>query len=152
MSEPLPTLNFGEIRTDRFKVVEMKDEAEVLNISRDDLERISLKRGLSAERPVLQLLFGLAMTVPGLLMLPAYYRWAFAGAEITIGPAVIFVFLIPVGIWFATNALRRRYFLYLELSSGSRKTEFPRGTAVDAIKEYLALVESDFGYEIHLEE
>ena len=142
-------------------ITEFQGEQPVLSIPRDQIHSISLRYGIKAERPILNVLIGGALIAVGV-----YIIWPFVWQMV--GPlffapgskpaprfpairfAVLCLMLIPVG-FFILQGLQRRYFLLITTQTGGkRKIVFDQALPYNEIRSFIENVRAEFGYDIVL--
>ncbi len=140
-------------------ITEFQGEQPVLSIPRDQIHSISLRYGIKAERPILNVLIGGALIAVGV-----YIIWPFVWEMV--GPlffapgsksapgyrairfAVLCLLVIPVG-FFILQGLQKRYFLLITTRSGARrKIVFDEDLPYNEIRSFIENVRAELGYDI----
>ena len=138
-------LQLGAVRIDRAGAAEVDGTRRLVSVPRDKIIRIEPAYGSGAERPVVVSIIGLMLlgvSIAPIVMLLNAIRFgvAYPGKILA-----ALAFAIPA-IWLLDLALRPRWFLRIETSSGHRKLLFPRGIAREAVEAFVARVRTEFGY------
>ena len=139
----------GNIRFTQDRVMELDRGHAVVRVSRGDIQRIALRWGFQAPRPLVQAVLGIGLLAVGCALLGLII------AElVTHGGRVVGRFLIGLvisgllGIWLAMEAFRRGYYLEVTTKRGREKLRFDRGLSRHEIEDLLATVRAELGYEV----
>ena len=149
MTEEPDALVIGSVRVTANDVSEMADGHAVVSVPRVDITHIELKRGIAAERPLLLFLFGLLLTLPGGYASRGLWSWLCFGGTLYVDVTLWLILLLPVGVWLACSAFRRRVFLHVHTLNDRRKILFRKNHSPAEILEYVKYVSDRFGYSIH---
>lgn len=139
-------LEYRGIRFTRVGVAETDDHGGLLGaVAREEIARLSLRRGPHGESPVMQATLGGLLLLIGLMPLAnirSLSELVAAGL-----PWMCIVGLVGLGIIFA--ALRPCVYINVESSRGVFRFIFHRPVSDFEIEQFVRLVEEVFGYEIH---
>jgi hypothetical protein len=111
---------------------ELDDGHTTVQIERSAIRGVTVCHGVSAERPLAALLFGAACVALGAVFARHLIAWALFGGT-AYGQEAFAVGLLPIGGWLIHVALRRRYFLKVDLGSGYRKLAFTSSATRDEV-------------------
>lgn len=148
--------------TDSF-ISEKEGNQTILSLSRNQIKSISLGRGLNAERPIIEIVIGIAF-----LVVSVYISWPFFWAiweSIFLHPgykdaplpsvakfSILGLLFVPIGLSFITKALRRRYFLLIETNKDKRKILFYDNLTYYEIRSFLENASKTYGYIIKMQD
>jgi len=130
-------------------ISEQDNNGTVVRIPREKIKGIEVKRGPGSERPLLQLVVGLAILMVGLLPLLHIYTWLVNGGPLS-RTIVLAVTLIPIGIWALHDVLAKKYYLFVVQHDDIRKVVFRGNVEVDQLAAFLRKGSNDFGYPINI--
>ncbi len=119
----------------------------VLTLLKSDVQRIILRRGMQAQHPVIQLIFGIVLLVTGLIPLPFMVFFPDVGViamKLGVGALV----LVILGGWLLFESLRRGYFLDVETKSGWKKLPLSKGHDIVEFESFLRAAKDTLGYPI----
>ena len=112
------------VRVEVDAIHELDSDAPVVSVALADIRSVTLRFGLSAERPIAGLVLGLAFIAVGLALSILVLR-DLVGAQILAGKAAAYIGTSPVtfllGVWLSRHSLRKEYFLDVQLENDSRK-------------------------------
>lgn len=128
MSDPL-TAEYRGIRFTADRIAILDGRTEVVTVPLGSIRSLTLKRGFTAERPLVEGLFGCACCVLGLIAVRAAVLWIFGSGYLS-KSLLLLALLLPLGAWLLRDALRQGFYLLAELDHGSRK--FPFAGTLDA--------------------
>jgi len=135
----------GTVRLGADGAAEMDGTRKLMSIPRADVIRIELLHGSASERPLLSLILGLillAISIAGPMML--------AGALLGRGRVEVkfvtsIAFIVPAA-WLLDLVIRRRWFLRVHTTKGSRKLIFKKGCDPVALEQFVMSAKERFGY------
>jgi len=116
----------------------------VVFVSKPDMQGIRLATGSGAERPVLQLGFGILLAAVGACGLIPLWSGNMTLFRYEIG----FVFFGLMGVWLLWETLRKHTFLLVSTRSEARKLFFKGAVDPKKLEEFLSTAETRFGYVI----
>ena len=124
-----PSAEYRGIRFTADRIAILDGGTEVVTVPLGYVRSLTLKRGFTAERPLVEGLFGVACCVLGLSAVRAAVLWIF-GSRYVSKSLLLLALLVPLGAWLLRDALRRGFYLAAALDRGSRK--FPFAGTLDA--------------------
>jgi hypothetical protein len=128
----------------RISVVEGK--TEVITVRKEDIKRITLDTGYQAERPIVQVVFG--VIILGIALYPLLrFLSAPTGSSTMTTRAFMLLCLIPLGVWAIQSALKQGYFLNVELENDRRKLGFKTKCKKADLREFVRQV-AILGYTV----
>lgn len=119
---------------------------ELLYVSKEEIRQIILRRGFQAERPLVQLIFGIILMLIGLYPLPHVFLWFFVGGT-AYDLEFLLLPLIPVGLWFAKDGLKKGLYFELIMDGDKRKIPFQKPPEKRILKDFIEQAEV-YGYSI----
>lgn len=121
-------------------------QSKLLHVLKQDIRHITLKHGFQSERPIVQVLFGLAIVGAGIYFV-LYFLLIARLERVIHDVGCLSPLLLPVGIWFVVDGLKKR--LYFEVSLNKDKRKFPLGKNPDKgeLRKFVKLA-SQLGYSI----
>lgn len=135
---------------ERISMVEGK--TEVITVRKEDIKRITLDKGYQAERPILQIVFGVIVLVitlyPMLKFLGVLMGLLRMNVTMTTTGFVILCF-VPLGAWMIQSGLKQGYYLSVELENDHRKLGFKTKCKKSELREFVRLM-ADLGYIVDI--
>lgn len=135
---------------ERISMVEGK--TEVITVRKEDIKRITLDKGYQAERPIVQIVFGVIVLAialyPILRLFGVLMGYVRTNITMTTSGFVILCF-IPLGAWMIQSALKQGYFLSVELENDHRKLGFKTKCKKADLREFGRLM-ADLGYIVDI--
>lgn len=131
-------------------LAELDEGHTAVQIERSAITGVALRYGMSAERPLAALLFGAACITLGAAFGRHLVLWALFGGKAFAQEAYA-VALIPIGAWLIHVAIRRRYFLRVDLRSGYRKLAFTGTATHEEVVAFTETVGRSLGLPVKLE-
>jgi hypothetical protein len=129
---------------------ELDDGQPAVQIERSMIRDVALCYGVSAERPLAALLLGAACLALGGAFARHLIAWfRFGGTAYDV--EALGLGLIPIGAWLIHVAIRRRYFLRVDLSSDRRKLAFNGRATRDEVVAFAETVGRSLGLPVKLE-
>ena len=129
---------------------ELDDGRPSVRLERSSIRGLALCYGTSAERPIAALLLGGACLVLGAVFVRHLIAWLRFG-----GTAYDFeafaLGLVPLGLWLVHVALRRRYFVRVDLDRGYRKLAFTGAATRDEVLAFARAAEQSIGLPVRIE-
>lgn len=115
-------------------------------VPKEKIRQIHLRQGFQAERPLVQLGFSIVLILIGLYPLPHLFLWLIVG-----GTAYDFEFLllllIPVGLWFVKDGLKKGLYFELIMDDDKRKIPFQKQPEKRILEMFIAQA-NVYGYSI----
>ena len=118
----------------------------ILSIPKKEILRITLKYGYQSERPLAQVLFGIALILVGLYFLLDFLL-QIAIHRTVYGTMLLSILLLPLGGWFSIDGLRQRYYFEVRLDHDTRKFPLDRQPDTNQLQEFIQRA-SKLGYVI----
>ena len=116
----LPSAEYQGIRFTADHLAIMDGRVEAVSVPLARVRSLTLQRGFTAERPLLEALLGLACLVLGVIAVRAAVLWMF-GSRYVSRSLILLALLLPLGGWLVRDALQRGFYLLAELDDGERK-------------------------------
>ena len=132
------------------RLAELDDGHTAVQIERSVITGVALSYGMSAERPLAALLFGAAWITLGAAFGRHLVSWALFGGKAYAQEAFA-IGLVPIGAWLIHVAVRRRYFLRVELRSGYRKLAFTGSATREEVLAFTETVGRSLGLPVKVE-
>ena len=137
---------------------EFDQQTRIISIPREQIIKITLHYGARAERPIVQVVFGLTLFILGLTIgiLPLVHVLSGDNLAREIQDTRPYNFrilayalaLIPTGLWFLLRAMSHGYYLLVKTGKGRKKLFFQKSTKSSEVFEFINKGRTDFGYEI----
>ncbi len=126
------------------KISMIEGQSEVITIYKKDIQHISLEHGYQSERPIVQIVFGVVVLM--ISMYPILKLMAAFLSDIKVHIlAFLMLALIPIGVWAIRSALKRGYYLDVQLENDRRKLGFQTGWDKTGMTEFFKQI-APFGY------
>ena len=106
----------------------LSQQSKLLYLAKQDIRKITLKKGFQSERPIAEILFGIFVIGLGLYFFANFVLVALVHGKIYLDD-LLSLFLLPIGGWFIVDGLRKR--LYFEVVLDRDKRKFPLGKNPD---------------------
>ena len=111
------------IRCTEGALSEIEANRVVITVPKKDIVRITLRHGVQAPNPTIQILFGLALASVGYFPLRSLIYWMQHGGILLWTEQLIMV-VAGLGVWTTFEALKRGYFLEIQLAKGFKRLAF----------------------------
>lgn len=145
-SEPL---EFGGIRFSNDLIAEVDRGQTLLRIRRDDVQRIALRRGFQAARPLFQTTLGFGLLLAGVyILVKVILELMTSGGEIGGKLLIALATVSLLGGWLFWEGLKRGYYLEVTTAKRAEKLRFARRLSEEQIEAFLASVRSQLGWPI----
>jgi hypothetical protein len=141
-----PAVQFSNVVFGSNDIVLVDHGKLILSIPRSDIRRILLKYGYQSERPIVQVLFGIAIFLTGLYFLVNFIL-QITIYRIVYGNMLLSILLFPLGSWFLIDGLRLRYYFEVALDNDTRKFPLGKNPDEDQLLEFVKQA-SKLGYVI----
>ncbi len=122
-----------------------EDGTRLVCLPKEGITSVALVYGQSEERPVVQLVAGVALMAVGLVFVVRILSWVLVGGTI-VDVEAFGVALVPLGAWFLYRVFRKRHYLRVETTKETRKLAFNGRAEPQMIEELLDRARSDHGY------
>jgi hypothetical protein len=140
------TVRFQNVEFSAESVSLLDQQSKILTILKKDIRAIVLKYGFQSERPFVQVGFGLTLILIGLYFIANFILQLLIN-RIVYTTMLLSMLLLPVGIWFMLDGVRRS--LYFEVALDNDRRKFPLGKNPDAgkLQEFIQAT-SRLGYVV----
>lgn len=102
----------------------LDQQSKIVSVTKKDIRTITLKHGFQSERPLVEVVFGIALVFIGFYFIVNFILQILFN-RIAYIDMVLSVLLLPVGIWFMVDGYKKR--LYFEVTLDNDKRKFPLG-------------------------
>ena len=106
----------------------LSQKTKLLHLAKQDIRKITLKKGFQSERPLAEISFGIFVIGLGFYFFANFVLEALIHRIVYLD-GLLSLFLLPVGGWFIVDGLRKR--LYFEVVLDNDKRKFPLGKNPD---------------------
>lgn len=139
-------VRFHNVVFDAEGVILFDRQSRLLSVPKKDIRHITLKHGFQSERPIAQVLFGIAVIGLGIYFAVDFLLVALV-ERVVYDIGCLSPLLLPVGIWFIVDGFRKR--LYFEVALDNDKRKFPLGKNPDKgeLQKFIKIA-SQMGYSI----
>jgi hypothetical protein len=119
---------------------EMDEDRPVVQIPHAKIVRLTLRRGVASERTTLLIVVAAGLLAFTLLLAFRLVQWfLYGGVAYDVHFALLF--LGPAGAWLLYFALRKRFYLLVEIGDQSRKLAFDRNATRPAVEHFVERVQ-----------
>lgn len=122
----VPKVEYGDIRFTPDHIAILDCDEEVVTIPLESIRALTLERGFTAERPLPEALLGLACCLLAALALRRVVWWLIWGGTLW-DVQILLLLLLPLGVSLLRHAVRRGFYLLVEINHGVRKFAFVGG-------------------------
>jgi hypothetical protein len=138
------------IRFEDTKISNVQDKRIFASINRSDISKLDFQWGVLSQRPVLQVIFGVLLSLFGLSVFRFIYLWLTYGGT-AFDYQIMLGLLLPIGGWVIVDALKVGYFLSIELRSGNKdKMTFQEKQDQNSLEELSRQLRSKLNYEVRV--
>lgn len=139
-------VRFHDIVFDPQGITLLSQQSKLLFVAKKDIQRITLRHGFQAERPIAEIVFGIFVIGLGLYFFLNFILEILVH-RFTYLDDLLSLFLLPIGAWFIFDGFRKR--LYFEVALGNDKRKFPLGKSPDKgeLQKFIKIA-SQLGYSI----
>jgi len=106
----------------------LSQQSKLLYLAKQDIRKITLKKGFQSERPIAEISFGIFVIGLGFYFFANFVLEALIHRIVYLDD-LLSLFLLPIGGWFIVDGLRKR--LYFEVVLDNDKRKFPLGKNPD---------------------
>jgi len=145
MSKDAQHIQLECIRISDEGAAEMDGMRRLIFVPREEIQRIDLRHGSAAERPIITLVLGILLLGVALVALVLVAFALKNGRPFPTAFVTVTIFAWP-GWWLLDLATRPRFFLHVQGRASSRKLVFHRTKDQRSIEEFLAIARSRFNY------
>jgi len=125
---------------------EMRRDRVLLKVARDSVVEVRLRKGTTAERPILQLAFGIAMIGVGLFALARVI--AIVGGGGIPMASLSGLAMAGWGVWISIEVVRPGLYLDVRTRNDRRKLSFGAGVTLRELSAFVALARQELAIEI----
>lgn len=127
---------------------ERVDGRPAVFVPRNAIVRVELRRGVTGERPVLQLLFGGTLVAAGLYLFSWVGGLADWGGHVPARPVACGLPMVALGAWVLWHGLRRAYYLHVQTQGDARKLVLGSRVSLVEVSALLEAARARFGYAV----
>ena len=138
----LEEVRCGKVVVTHDSLIELGEQHPAVTLSRNDVVDVRLLRGSTAERPVLELLFGLGMI--GVRLFAVARLLAGEGGLATAGG----VAMAAWGAFILVRVVRPGHYLRVRLKNDLRKLCFGAGVNTRELSQFIEAVRREHGLEV----
>lgn len=131
-------------------LAEVDQRGRVVFVPRGDVRRVTLRKGIAAERPWVQALFGCLCFGVAWVAWAILAHWRVEGGTLDAETMSGFA-MIPLGIGILWSLFRQRFFLRVELARDVRHLVFRGRVDPQELRRFLNQAEAIHGMEIERE-
>jgi len=142
------TIRLGSVYITETSISEVQDGIQIVEVPKSEISKIELIRAVSAERPLLQFITGLILTVPGFYFSRVIWEWFFNGGVLYADITLAATLLIPLGLWIAFSAYRKRILFLVHSGNKKRKILCDPKNSLSEINRFADSASQRFGYVI----
>ena len=140
------TVRFQGVEFNAQGMTLLSSQSKLLSVSKKDIRKITLKYGFQSERPIAEIVFGIAVMGLGIYFFANFILQILIYRIIYL-EELASLLLLPVGGWFMVDGFRKR--LYFEVAMDNDKRKFPLGKNPDRgeLQKFIKIA-SQLGYVI----
>ena len=138
-------LEYASVRLGSDGASEMDGSRKLVHIPRAEVVRLEIVQGSAAERPLLSLILGVILLAVALLG-PTMLVLALLGRGTAEAKFVTSIAFIIPAAWLLDLVIRRRWFLKVHSTKGSRKLIFRKSSDAVAMQQFVVSAKERFGY------
>ena len=116
-------------------------------VEKKDIRQITLKYGFQSERPIVEVIFGIAVAGAGFYIVTNFILQIIINRTIYL-TQLLGILLLPVGIWFIIDGFRRRSYFEVLLDNDMRKFPLIKKSPDKKELEKFIKIASQLGYVI----
>lgn len=129
-------------------LAEYSEGNPVVEIEKEKIIRIELKKSLAAERPIVQAVVGIISTLAGIYFTDILVSRMICSAFFYFDISIALTLFLPCGILFTLLAFRRRLLLSVHMENDRRKLVFHRKTSREEVIVFSETIASKYNYII----
>lgn len=152
----MDTLECSSVCVTATEITEKDNEKVLISIPKEQIERITLKHGLKANRPFIEMCIGIGLIAlgyfTGILPIKSFLIKIINEPEVNIRPTLYTIFMAliwtPLGVYLTIDALKRRYYLLIETVSGKKKAVFKDDLTKSEVITFINNIRDKYRYNI----
>jgi hypothetical protein len=122
---------------------EMEGSKVMVSVQKSEIQRITLRHGIQAPNPTLQIIFGLAVASVGYFPIRELILWLQHGG--TIFSTYHFLIIVSaIGIWTVFEAVKRGYFLEVQTTAGTKRLAFAKRPDEETLRGLMEFIERNY--------
>ena len=138
-------IEYSGIRLSQHTIQTVKKNHITFTLQRAEINHLELHRGFTAERPLIQMLFGLALLLFCFFPIRTIAVWIFYGGTLY-DVILILLLLLPLGLWLFVEALHRGLFIRAYLNSHKEhKLAFRGNPPKEELQKFASEASSRYG-------
>ncbi|MDH3353124.1 MAG: hypothetical protein OEL87_01635 [Nanoarchaeota archaeon] len=160
MNDNKSPIEYSSVRFTQNEIIEFDEKnksQQLLNIKRENINKISLIYGVASERPIVDIIIGTIFLLAGIYIgLPLLENLITTLPQSAPGESSFYpskfvswsLLFFPCSAIFYYLAFRRRYYFKVETKQGPRKIVFNSKIPSVLIQKFIKDVKATFGWEI----
>ena len=135
------------IRLTQQNLSEIDSGRIMVTIAREDIRRVTLRHGIQASHPIIQLFAGIILSGLGYFPIRHFVHWFQHGGFYFDVEALI---LVPVvaGLFLVVGAFKKGYFLEVELPRANKRLSFERNPDPTELQNLIRLIEEHYTLKV----
>ena len=121
---------------EKIAMIQGKRKSEVASVLKKDIRAVLLEEGRQSERPILQIVFGIAILFIPLFSILYILSGLITGEPLRI-PLLLALAFAPLGVWMIREGIRHGFYLLIELDNDKRKLAFEKNCEKPELKEFI---------------
>lgn len=142
----ITAVRFHNVEFSVQSVALLDQQSKIVSVAKKDVRTITLKYGFQSERPFIEVIFGAGLVLVGFYFIVNFILHILIN-RIAYTDMLLSILLLPAGIWFIVDGLKKR--LYFEVTLDNDKRKFPLGKNPDKgeLQKFIQTA-SQIGYSI----
>jgi hypothetical protein len=132
---------------DDARLEEIEDGSVAVSIPWQNVKRITLRDGILAPHPILQIVFGLAFASLAYFPVRHLIDWLQHGGTLFTLELWVIAFA-SIGVWFTLTAFRRGLFFEVETVQGTKRLVFQKHPEPALLDNFVKSIEKRFGTRV----
>ena len=124
----------------------LDQQSKIVSVTKKDIRTITLKHGFQSERPLVEVVFGIALVFIGFYFIVNFILQILFN-RIAYIDMVLSVLLLPVGIWFMVDGYKKRFYFEVTLDNDKRKFPLGKNPNKRELQKFIKMA-SQLGYPI----